>query len=156
MRGRRGVRLLSELLVAGRGTSRPPVTGARCDRLLGLSIPAGASLIGCRADESELDGVLDQFGAAGEPQLPHHGVFVKGNRAGCQLENVGRFLHRSAFGQQLKHFTLTQAQVVLRATMLGPLDENRRWLGRNPRCDVEPAGEDMFERREQLGGGGPP
>lgn len=47
--------------------------------------------------ESPVDRKLDEFRVAFEPKLLHDAVFVKGDRAGRDMQDAGSFLHRIAF-----------------------------------------------------------
>ena len=41
--------------------------------------------------------ILDQFRAAPDTEVIHHGVLVIGDRSGRNVENEGRFFHRMTF-----------------------------------------------------------
>src|SRR6478672_2751472 len=57
-----------------------------------------------------VDGELNDFCVAFEPKLLHDTVFVKGDGAGRDMQDVGGFLHRISFCQQLQNFTLAGRQ----------------------------------------------
>ena len=66
-----------------------------------LRLPAG-----CAERKPLVDGELDEFCVALEPELLHHAVFVKGDRPGCNVQDARRLLHRISFREQLKHLSL--------------------------------------------------
>ena len=53
-----------------------------------------------------LNGVLHQFSAGLDTQVFHDGVFVEGNGARGEIQNISRLLHQLSLGEQLQDFAL--------------------------------------------------
>lgn len=53
-----------------------------------------------------LDGILHQFSAGLDTKVFHDGVFVEGNGARGEIQNIRRLLHHPSLGEQLQDFAL--------------------------------------------------
>ena len=59
------------------------------------------------------EGILHQLGARLHAELFHDRVFVKGHGTRADMNEVGDFLHRVAFREELEHFTLAHGELLL-------------------------------------------
>src|SRR5262245_6682829 len=91
---------------------RPPFSSGRRSR-------TGHSV----GDHSLLQGILDEFSSGIDAQVLYDRVLVEGDRSRRELEYIGSLLHRSSFGDKLRHLALTQTQRSAAVTGFGLRDK---------------------------------
>ena len=70
------------------------------------SLPVAAD-----SDDVVFDGVLNELRCRLHVELPHHPVFVEGDRPRGEVQHGGDLLHRAPPGEQLQHFPLPRRQL---------------------------------------------
>ena len=86
-----------------------------------------------------LDGILHQFSAGLDAEVFHDGVFVEGNGARSEIQNISRLLHQLSLGEQLEDFALAEGQFFGARSRRFVEEHAEGGASGNQRSDIGPA-----------------